>query len=138
MYLLDTDHVRLDQRGDPLVTARITAAGPTLVATCIVTVEEQLRGWLAVIHGARTGQQRSTAYARLRATVEYFASIRLLDYDEVADRHFMALRQAGLRIGSRDLRIAAIALRHNAVVVTRNSRDFGQVPGLLLADWSVP
>jgi tRNA(fMet)-specific endonuclease VapC len=38
------------------------------------------------------------------------------------------------RIGRGDCQIAAIALRHNATVVTRNLRHFEQVPGVLCED----
>lgn len=60
-----------------------------------------------------------------------------LAYTEEAAAHFVQLRQAKLRIGTQDLRIAAIALVHGATVVTRNWRDFRHVPGLALEDWSI-
>jgi tRNA(fMet)-specific endonuclease VapC len=137
IFLLDTDHVSLDQRGNPLVMAHIEAAGAEHVAISLITVEEQLRGWLAAIRSAKSSSSRRTAYARLRAAVEYFASITLIDYDLAADTIFEDLRHQGVRIGTQDLRIASVALAQNATLVTGNTRDFRLVPGLTTVDWSV-
>jgi tRNA(fMet)-specific endonuclease VapC len=57
--------------------------------------------------------------------------------DRAADR-FTSLRRAGIRIGSMDLKIAAIALVHDALLVTGNLRDFAVVPNLRCEDWSQP
>ena len=47
---------------------------------------------------------------------------------------FQALRVMRLRVGSHDLHIAATTLVQNVVLITRNRRDFEQVPGFLLDD----
>ena len=41
-----------------------------------------------------------------------------------------------VRIGTMDLKIAAIALVHEAVLITRNVSDFVKVPGLRAQDWT--
>jgi tRNA(fMet)-specific endonuclease VapC len=74
----------------------------------------------------------------LQQTLRYFATWQVLDFTQTAFERFVALRQQRIRIGSQDLRIAAIALTNGAILVTRNTRDFGQVPGLVIQDWSVP
>jgi tRNA(fMet)-specific endonuclease VapC len=35
-----------------------------------------------------------------------------------------------------DLKIAAIVLTHNATLLIRNQKDFGQIQGLKIEDWS--
>ncbi len=74
IYLLDTDHVSLSQRGHPLVSARIQAAGPSQIAISVITVEEQLRGWLAAVRNATTPQARVTT---TRAPVKYEATLAM-------------------------------------------------------------
>lgn len=46
------------------------------------------------------------------------------------------MRREKIRIGTQDLRITAIAISNDAVVITRNMRDFSQIPNLIIADWS--
>lgn len=67
----------------------------------------------------------------------FLRAFELLPYDENAEQCFADLRAQNLRVGSQDLRIAAIALANDACVVTRNQRDFERVPNLTLVDWSI-
>lgn len=138
MFVLDTDHVTLDQHGHSLVSARIRRAGSAQVAISVVTVEEQMRGWLAVIRSTTSAQKRAAAYAQLRMAVSYFATFTMLDYTLAADALVIDLRRQGIRIGTQDLRIAAIALTNQATLVTRNEQDFRRVSGLSIENWSLP
>jgi tRNA(fMet)-specific endonuclease VapC len=65
------------------------------------------------------------------------AKWRILPYTEPAIAQVAQLKALHLNVRLMDLRIAAIALANGAVVVTRNRRDFGRVPGLTVEDWSV-
>ncbi len=42
-----------------------------------------------------------------------------------------------LRIGTMDLRIAAIAIAQDALLLSKNLTDFRTVPGLSVEDWTV-
>jgi tRNA(fMet)-specific endonuclease VapC len=136
LYVLDTDHVSLNQRGHDGLRAKITAHTAAEIATTVITLEEQMRGWLSLLAKATTGERRVQAYRLLRETAEEFARITVLDYTATAESEFQRLRRAGLRIGSQDLRIAAIALTQDGILLTRNVRDFGEVPGLRLENWT--
>ncbi|WP_310483549.1 type II toxin-antitoxin system VapC family toxin [Chamaesiphon sp. VAR_48_metabat_403] len=139
VYVIDTDLLSLYQRNHPQVSAQIRLArqnGMTLTTT-IVTVEEQYAGRLAQIQKAKTPELLIAAYDRLTTTFFLFSQLEILGYNRTADDYFRQFRQQGIRIGTQDLRIASISLAHNAIVVTRNHKDFGQVPNLIIEDWSV-
>jgi len=101
-----------------------------------VTVEEMLRGRLAILARRSEGEARVHAYTKLLETVRFCSTIPVVPFDMACEQQFQALRVMRLRVGSRDLRIAATALVHSVVLITRNRRDFEQVPGLMLDDWS--
>ncbi len=65
-------------------------------------------------------------------------TIRLLPFDVAAAADFDRLRQNRKlkKIGRGDLLIAAIALANRALLVSRNLRDFRQVPGLRVENWA--
>ncbi len=136
LYVLDTDHASLFQREHPQVVARVGEKPPEQVAVTIITVEEQLRGWLAQIRKASSSQARIKAFVGLGKAIHYFNTIQILDYDLSAETQFTILRQQKIRVGTQDLRIAAIVLATNNILVTRNRQDFEKIPDLTLEDWS--
>jgi predicted nucleic acid-binding protein len=59
-----------------------------------------------------------------------------LPFDQAASGMFDDLMARRVRVAIMDLRIAAIALANNTVLLNRNVRDFGKVPGLAIEDWT--
>ena len=137
LYILDTDHLSLLQRGHAPLKAHVQSISPKQIAMTVISAEEMLLGRLAQIRRAKNASQRIQAYAWLDKTLAFLGAFELLPYDATAEQYFENLRAQNLRVGSQDLRIAAIALSGNASVVTRNQRDFERVPNLSVSDWSV-
>lgn len=139
MIVLDTDHLTTIQRqSEPaysVLRGRLHQT-PERVCTTILSVEEQMRGWLAVINRARSTAQEVAAYRRLHALFAFFGNVFVLDFDEAAAERFMQLRRARLHLGSMDLKIAAITLTQNGTLLSRNVSDFRRVPGLQVEDWT--
>lgn len=140
IYILDTDHVSIAIQDTPdgvNLKRRLLDASTQQIATTIVTYEEQMRGWPAYIARADTPEKQVRAYRKLRETVDRLRDVPLLDYDALAAAEFERLRQARVRIGTMDLKIAAIALAAKATLLNRNRADFDKVPGLRYEDWSL-
>lgn len=74
-----------------------------------------------------------------KALDEFILPLEILSFDENAARAYGEIRalleRAGTSIGSMDMLIAAHALAQGVTLVTNNTREFGRVSGLMLADW---
>lgn len=136
LYVLDTDHVSLFQRRHPAVVRQIGSRRPTEIAVTLISAEEQLRGWLSAIRRAGTTESLIPAYSGLRRVLEYFRSIQTLDFEARAFDVYQGLRRQKIRIGTQDLRIAAVTLSVKGTLVTRNLRDFARIPGLAIENWA--
>lgn len=77
------------------------------------------------------------AYRNLRQTIQFFSRLELLDFARDAYNIYSELRSQKIRIGTQDLKIASITLANNSVLVSRNYRDFSQIPNLNLEDWTI-
>lgn len=137
MLVLNTNHLTelgyLSPAGVRL-SHRLDESGQAVVTT-IVNAEEQLRGWLARIARLHDPHRQIGAYEELAERVSFLASFTLLPWDKEGADHFKRLRKQGIRIGSMDLKIACIAIEHDAMLLTRNAKDFAQVPGLRFENW---
>ena len=135
LYVLDSDVLSDLQQGEPNATAFVSSLSPGELAITVISVDEQLRGWYSQVRRAKKPGQIAQAYDRLVRSVSFLARTRILSFSEGAIARFENLRKAKLGVGSNDLRIAAIALEHDATVVTRNLRDFRCIPALLVHGW---
>ncbi len=138
MIILDTDHISaLQYRDTPkafALQARLETFSPDEVATTAITIEEQTRGWLGLIRRYSDVHRQVAYYERLVRLFDFFAEWQILPFDQHAADEFKRLRQQGVRIGTMDLKIAAIVLVHSGTLLSGNSRDFHQVPGIQVED----
>jgi tRNA(fMet)-specific endonuclease VapC len=139
MFVLDTDHMSLLEWGsdsDARLRERLADCDESQVATTIISYEEQIRGWMSYIAGARSLSKQVEAYRRLRNHLDNYRQIPVLEFDDNAAEIFQELRRARLRLGTMDLKITAIVISLDAILFSRNLRDFEKIPGLNVDDWS--
>ena len=137
MLVLDTDHFSEWERGSAAgsrLRTRLRGANDDMAVT-VVTVEEQMRGWLAEIRRHNDPHRQISPYAKFQRQVEAFADWMVLGWDAESAELFLDLRRQGLRLGTMDLKIACIVLARDASLLTRNTSDFAGVPGLRFENW---
>ena len=138
--VLDTDHLTELQLGSDAGVrpdSRLSRPDEQLqVATTIVGVEEQLRGRLAVIGRAKGASRSVVAYEGLFRLIAFCKYWRIPPFDlRAAAVHESLPTKTIQRVGSMDGKIASIVLANGARLLSRNLRDFRQVPGLIVEEW---
>jgi len=132
IYLLDTNAciAYLNDRNST-VARRLATVQPRDVFVCQIVKAE-------LYYGAHKSSRREQNLALLKRFFGQFASLSFNDQaTESYGRIRTALAVRGTPIGPNDLIIAAIAVAHNATLVTHNAREFSRVPGLQVEDWSL-
>jgi tRNA(fMet)-specific endonuclease VapC len=137
VILLETDHLSvLKYSGSERctrLTARLAMVTNEVIGTTIITVEEQMRGWMASISKERQVRRQIGPYRELMSLFEFFSQYEILPFDDSAATIYEGFGR--IRIGSMDRKIAAIAIANKALLLTANRRDYERVPGLRFENW---
>ena len=135
--VLDTNHFSALVAGGPRAIRMVhkALAADADLFTTVITAQETVQGWLAVINRETAGQNQVFAYGRFQRVLKDFQNITILHFDGAAASIFHQLQAEQVRIGTMDLKIAAICIAHDALLLTRNLVDFEKVPRLRLENW---
>ncbi len=141
IYVLDTDMLSLlgqaNSNEAPRIRRRVVSLpADDAVVTTIVNYEEQMRGWMAALAKARSQDAEIRTYEKLHDHLITFRRLTVLKYTPDAAELLRDFRARRVRVGTMDLKIAAITVANNAVLVTRNCQDFAAIAELRIEDWS--
>jgi tRNA(fMet)-specific endonuclease VapC len=130
-FLLDTDICSAHMRRPAKLSHRfIQYTGQVAIST--VTLAELY-----------AGAYKHSQVGRLVALIaDLLQEVQPLDFDSMCAERFGQARgsllQRGISVPTTDLMIASVALVHNLTLVTHNTADFQNIPGLRLDDWLAP
>jgi tRNA(fMet)-specific endonuclease VapC len=139
MLVLDSDHLTelgfQSIPGQRLSKRLARSEIPALIS--IISFQEQMAGMLSRINQIKSASvsELVLAYNSLANISDFLAGFTRLPFDKEAAARFLILRKQGVRIGTMDLRIACTVMEYDAVLLTRNTKDFEKVPGLRFENW---
>lgn len=139
-HLLDTDHISIWERQSgtdfAALTANLVRHDDRNIGVSVVSYQEQAKGCDAYLGRTHKPADILKGYELLFRVIDAFRTFPLVPFDSSAQKEFDLIRNKRTRIGTMDLRIAAIALANNLTLVTRNTRDFELIERLRLEDWT--
>jgi tRNA(fMet)-specific endonuclease VapC len=96
-------------------------------------------GWHSYLTKATSGRKAADivhGYEMLQRILRDYSEMQVLPFTAADMSCFDSLRARSVRIGTIDLRIAAVALGCGFTLLSANLGDFHKVPGLKVDDWS--
>lgn len=138
MILLDTDTLTHFAYGKTNVRHQIESLdNQEQLAIAVITRYEILRGRAENLLKAANEQELQQAATRFRQSEELITSFTVVEFDANSISNFERLRNDRNlnKMRRADMLIACIALAHNALLITRNIKDFYKVPGLRIDNW---
>jgi len=135
--ILDTNHYREWVHKTSLgarLQRRLEDADADVFIT-VITAQEVTQGWAAEINRKRSGRDQVPAYHQFMAALKAFEKITILPFDEEAAGEFHRQQKSVKKAGPMDLKIAGIAISHDARLLSRNLAHFTHIPGLRVENW---
>ena len=140
LFILDTDSASLYLAGNQQLIHRVTQEVPNVVTT-IVTVQELFNGWAGRVNDPAEVNNLVRIYGRLWQTTEFLKTIEILTFSELANTYHQKIilehKILAKKRLEKGIRIAAITLSVSGTIITRNHKDFSQVPDLKIEDWTL-
>ena len=137
-YLLDTDHLSILQRKSGKdyqnLSRRMADYLLSDFTVSTITFHEQILGCHSFINRARNLNDVVKGYEMMTRLINDFKILPLLPFDTNAAIIFNQIQSQRIQLAKMDTRIAAIALSHKLILLTRNYQHFSKIPGLLIED----
>ncbi len=132
MYLLDTNAcIRILNNNSVPLVSQLQQCEPGEIYLCSIVKAELVYG---AYHSSRAAEN-------LRLLAKFFEPFISLPFDDRCVDYYGRIRndlaREGAIIGPNDLMIAATAMAHDAILVTRNTSGFARIVGLQIEDWEL-
>ncbi len=132
MYLFDTDVLSNIVKRNPSQTLlrKIQKLPKELQYTSSINIGE-------IHYGANRSNRKEQIIEAFEERV--FPSVHTVGFDEMSGKLFgelkAALEKEGIVCSEPDLRIASIAIQHDFILITGNTKHFEQISGLSIENW---
>jgi tRNA(fMet)-specific endonuclease VapC len=129
MYCLDSDVIIALFRGDVELRKKITSLDADEISTTIINLCELLKG-------AYKNKKRERELPLIEEFIQNYRIFYLdLQSSHIFGVDFNGLEKIGKTTQEKDLMIASIAKANGLVLVTRNRKDFENIPDLKIEVW---